>query len=167
MRSLSFGIVMAALVACQAGPDAQSKSTETPSPGDAVQSFGEPLSSAKPQPLAAGLKAPEDYSDTSVIVEGVVRKVCQAKGCWMEIATGSEPEAQGARIVFKDYGFFVPKDSAGSHALAEGRIEASEVSADHVAHLEAEGADMGPKNAEGKVQEIRMVATGVELRAGG
>lgn len=169
MRSLSFGIVMAVLMACQAQSDAGDVrgATNAAGSGDDVQRFGEPLSSSKAQPLAAVLKAPGDYRESPVIVEGVVRQVCQAKGCWMEIATGNQPDAKGARITFKDYGFFVPKDSAGSRALAEGLIEVSEVSAEHVEHLEAEGADMGPKAADGKVQEIRMVATGVELRAGG
>ncbi|MEM9261650.1 MAG: DUF4920 domain-containing protein, partial [Bacteroidota bacterium] len=41
-------------------------------------------------------------SDTvSATLSGTVNDVCQAKGCWMTIATGSEAEMM---VKFKDYG---------------------------------------------------------------
>ena len=49
--------------------------------------------------------------------EAKVRRACEKKGCWMELA-GAEGIGPGMRVTFKDYGFFVPKDSRGRWARA-------------------------------------------------
>lgn len=51
-------------------------------------------------------------------IHGKVQRVCQKKGCWMEIDMGSEHPKMMVR--FKDYEFFVPKDASGSHATMKG-----------------------------------------------
>ncbi len=73
-------------------------------------------------------------------------------------------KAAGCRVTFKDYGFFVPTDSAGSEALVEGTLEVATVKARHVEHLEEEGASFSDKQSDGTAREVRLVATGVELR---
>jgi hypothetical protein len=47
-----------------------------------------------------------------------VKEVCSKKGCWMrlELADGQE-----AIVRFKDYGFFVPKNIAGSTVVVNGK----------------------------------------------
>ena len=65
---------------------------------------------------------------------------------------------------FKDYGFFVPTDSAGARARVHGIVEVTTVKAGHVKHLEEEGATFSNKAADGTAQEVSLVATGVELR---
>lgn len=72
-------------------------------------------------------------------------------------------ESQRCRVTFKDYGFFVPTDSAGARAKVEGRIVTKLVTAGHVEHLEGEGAVFPNKHADGSAMEVRLVATGVEL----
>lgn len=47
-----------------------------------------------------------------------VKEVCQAKGCWMSLAL--DPETS-ARVKFKDYEFFVPKNASGAEAIVEGK----------------------------------------------
>src|SRR5438128_730722 len=64
------------------------------------------------------LKAPEKLSGKSVVVEGNVRKACTHRGCWMELAPSDQ--GPGLRVTFKDDGFFVPPDSAGSQARVIG-----------------------------------------------
>ena len=81
------------------------------------------------------------------------------KGCWMQL----EP---GVRVTFKDYGFFVPLDSAGSTARVEGTVQVRVVPGPEVQHLESEGAKFASKEPDGTAREIRMVATGVELWRG-
>ena len=54
---------------------------------------------------------PEKFSGKEVCVEGSISAVCQAKGCWMTIAGGKATSR--ARVTFKDYAFFVPKDVKG------------------------------------------------------
>jgi len=121
---------------------------------------GAPLSDAKPTPLATVLQSPNDYTKKPVLVEGVIESVCEMKGCWMEIA----PEAgkPGMHVTFKDYGFFVPTDSKGMKARAEGVVELKTLSKKEADHLAGEGATI-ERNADGSARQVAFVASGVEL----
>ncbi len=77
----------------------------------------------------------------------------------MEIGSGEDT----CRITFKDYGFFVPTDSAGAFAKIQGRLDLRQVEAAAVQHLESEGAHFRNKAADGSATEVRMVASAVEL----
>ena len=81
----------------------------------------------------------------------------------MEIATGSDPALPGCRVTFKDYGFFVPTDSAGARAKVQGTLGVNTLPPERVAHLESEGGRFPSKKADGSVDELRLVASGVEL----
>jgi hypothetical protein len=54
----------------------------------------------------------------NVKVTGTVNAVCQAKGCWMNIA--SEKGETNLLVKFKDYAFFMPKDLAGKKVVMQG-----------------------------------------------
>lgn len=109
-----------------------------------------------PVALSAVLAAPEN--GRTVLVEGVVRRACSQRGCWMELAP---PEGgPGVRVTFKDYGFFVPTDSAGARARVQGTLEVAQLSAAGADHLRAEGASL----SAGSQREVRLIASGVELR---
>jgi hypothetical protein len=122
---------------------------------------GAPLSNATPTPLADILAAPDKYQKDAVLVEGVIENVCEMKGCWMQIA----PEAgkPGMRVTFKDYGFFVPTDSKGMKARAEGVAKVATLSKEQADHLAGEGATL-TRNPDGTAREVSFVANGVELR---
>ncbi len=122
---------------------------------------GDPLGDSPEVAFADVLKAPEKYTSKPVIVEGVIERVCTNKGCWMEIA----PKAgdAGARVTFKDYGFFVPTSSRGWWVKAEGQFAVKTLSKEKAEHYETEGARV-KRNADGTVTEISFVASGVELR---
>jgi hypothetical protein len=122
---------------------------------------GEALKGAPAVTLAELLAKPRVHDGKTVRVEGVVRKACQRKGCWMELAEGEK--GAGVRVTFKDYGFFVPVDSAGALARVEGVVKVSELSEDMAKHYESEGAIV-PRGGDGKPREVQLVATGVELR---
>lgn len=122
------------------------------------------LSGAKPISFAALLSDLESYRDTSIVVEGLVRRACSRKGCWMELAEGATDGTPGCRVTFKDYGFFVPTNSAGSRAKVEGKVQVERVPAKDVTHLESEGARFARKHPDGTADEVRIVATGVELQ---
>ncbi len=51
----------------------------------------------------------EEGQIAEIKVRGEVAGVCKKKGCWMVITDGLD----SVRVVFKDYGFFVPKDIEG------------------------------------------------------
>ncbi|HUP59665.1 MAG TPA: DUF4920 domain-containing protein [Thermoanaerobaculia bacterium] len=116
---------------------------------------------AKVVPLAQVLEKPDAYTKTAVVTEGHVEAACTKMGCWMQLA----PEAgkTGVRITFKDYGFFVPKDSKGMSARVEGVVEIKTLSKDEADHLEHEGAKLA-RNEDGTAREVSFVADGVELR---
>jgi hypothetical protein len=50
-------------------------------------------------------------------VKGMISSACQAKGCWMSMDMGNN---QSLVVTFKDYGFFVPKNSADHQAIISG-----------------------------------------------
>ena len=122
---------------------------------------GEALKGAPAVKLSELLAKPQAHEGKTVRVEGQVRKACEKKGCWMELAEGAK--GAGVRVTFKDYGFFVPLDSAGSQAKVEGVVKVTELSESRAKHYEGEGAIV-PRGADGKPREVQLVATGVELR---
>lgn len=90
-----------------------------------------------------------------------MRQACTNKGCWMELAAA--PKGPGVRVRFKDYGFFVPTNSAGAMAKVEGEVKVAELSEGEAAHWASEGAQIS-RGSDGKAREVQLIATGVELR---
>lgn len=74
-------------------------------------------------------------------VTGKVVKVCQKKGCWFNLETGTD---QYVRIITKDHSFSIPKDASGKTAIAEGTLRSTKVSVDRQKHL----AEDAGKSAE-------------------
>lgn len=122
---------------------------------------GEKLKGAPAVTLQHLLQKPDAHAGKTVMVEGKVRRACAKKGCWMELA--STESGAGVRVTFKDYGFFVPVDSAGSSARVEGLVKVTELSEERAKHYESEGA-LVPRGKDGKPREVHLVASGVELR---
>ncbi len=134
-----------------------------PSAQPSAKSFGAPIGPGPTLSLADVLAAPERFRDQAITVQGHVRSACTRRGCWMEVAEGADPKLSGCRVTFKDYGFFVPTDSAGSTAKVQGTLGVNTLPPERVAHLESEGGQFPRKNPDGSVDELRLVATGVEL----
>ena len=95
-------------------------------------------------------------------VTGKVKEVCLKKGCWMTLVS-EQPGYPEMRVTFKDYGFFVPLDSAGRTAKVEGLIKVAELSSETAKHYESEGAIV-PRGKDGKPREVQLIASGLELR---
>ena len=132
--------------------------------GKNVLVFGQDITAAAPATaLAAVLEKPQSFTGREVVVTGKVRMACKRKGCWMELAPTMDKTSQGARVTFKSYGFFVPKDSAGADAKVEGQLAVKKIPRDEVEHMESEGGRFAKKEADGSANEVRLVATGVEL----
>jgi len=116
-----------------------------------TKKFGEPLAGLKPTPLAEVLAKAEDGA--VVRVEGTIDKVCQAKGCWLELKDGDA----SVHVTFAGYAFFVPKDSSGAKAVLEGKVQVKTPDPDTVEHLQKEGA------GEAAARKLSIEATGVEI----
>lgn len=97
-----------------------------------------------------------------VKIQGDVITACQVKGCWMTADLG---DGKSMRIRFKDYAFFVPKDSGGKKFYAQGLASWSETS---VAELQHYAEDAGKSKEEiAKItepkRELVFLAEGVLL----
>jgi hypothetical protein len=146
----------------KAAPAASVAAPATAPPGEHKR-FGEPIASGAAIALGEVLAKPDDFASHTVTVEAKVRRNCTRRGCWMELAQTLDPALPGCRVTFKDYGFFVPLDSAGSTAKVQGTVEVTRVTPEEVAHLESEGARFASKQPDGTAREVRLVASGVEL----
>ncbi|MBI3547630.1 MAG: DUF4920 domain-containing protein [Elusimicrobia bacterium] len=123
------------------------------------KSFGSAITLTQPVELADALTKPEKYHGKEILVEGHVRSVCQKKGCWMMIGD----DKREARVTFKDYAFFVPKNSKGKRVRAQGIVFRDTVPVKDAKHyLKDAGA---PKAEIEKVKEpvptVTFTASGV------
>ena len=148
MKTLTAFLLLSLATAAHGGDDVVRRGADIPKDTKSIS-------------LTEVLKAPDAYTSSPVIVEGVVETVCENKGCWMEIAPAAGE--RGIRVTFLDYGFFVPKDSKGMKARMHGTVEVKKLSKEHADHLESEGASV-ERQPDGGAIETAFVASGVELR---
>jgi hypothetical protein len=126
--------------------------------------YGEPLDND-----ARFVRFPDVLATTETLVgqtfqtEGIVRAVCQVRGCWMEIRDFDNVDSAGMTVRFYDYGFFMPLDSRGADVLIQGEVDYLDLTVEEVAELEAEGYDLGVKNDDGTASILEFTATGVEM----
>jgi hypothetical protein len=131
-------------------------------PTEGVLKRGALLGNAKKVSLAKVLANPSKYSGQSVRVEGVIVRSCKMEGCWMELAP--KQDAKSVRVKMKDHAFFIPLESAGAFAKAEGVFTVKTLSKEEVKHMiEEDGAKFDNVNKDGTVTEVSFEATGVEL----
>lgn len=127
--------------------------------------FGAALSAAPAIDCQTVLGDAKKYDDKDVKLTGRVSGVCQSKGCWMKLTT-NEPGAPSVRVTFKDYGFFVPRDSMGKTAIVEGRFKVKTLSVAEAQHYADDATKAGqapPKKITEPQHEFSIVATGVEM----
>lgn len=122
--------------------------------------FGAAVSDASPVAATTVLHHPEMYDGKTVVIEGTITEVCPKKGCWMMLRDGDRE----MRVTFKDYGFFVPLDCAGTKARIEGAFSITETSVEDARHYleDAKKFDEAAK-ITAPVKTLSLVATGVEL----
>lgn len=100
--------------------------------------FGSPLDEAlAPTELAAIESDPARFRDQVVRTRGTVVRVCQAMGCWMELAADG---TEAVRVPMAGHAFFLPRDAAGRPAEIQGTVRLAELSAAMREHLAREGA---------------------------
>ena len=123
---------------------------------------GAPLGNSKQVSLAKVMKDPSKFAGKMVRVEGVIVRSCKMEGCWLELAPSKD--AKAVRVKMKDHAFFVPLESAGAMAKAEGVFTVKTLTKEEVKHMiEEDGAKFENINKDGTVTEVSFEATGVEL----
>ncbi len=119
----------------------------------------------KPLSLAEAIKSPAKFAGKKIRLEAPITGVCQTKGCWMNLG---KPDAKGnppVFVKFKDYGFFMPKDSSGRTAIVEGTMSFKQETVAETKHyLEDAGKhDEAKKVTEGR-KILRFMASGVAIK---
>lgn len=79
--------------------------------------FGEEINESGVVTLDILIAKLEKETEFEGKVVGEIKEVCAMKGCWMTIDL---PNGAAMRVTFKDYGFFVPKNSQGYPVVIEG-----------------------------------------------
>jgi hypothetical protein len=106
--------------------------------------FGQSFENKEVKKAEDMLKIYQDLSlgDTiQVQFQSQVQSVCVRKGCWMKLDL---PEDMNVHVTFKDYGFFVPKDSKGHEMVVRGRAFIEETDVEMLKHY----AEDAGKNRE-------------------
>ena len=91
-----------------------------------------------------GILDVEEMNDLKLT--GTVEACCQAKGCWMSMKVNGNQEM---RVTFRDYGFFVPLESAGKTAVVQGTLKKETTSVEDLRHYAVDGG-MSPEEAAKK-----------------
>lgn len=91
--------------------------------------------------LPVGLSVLDQSQPGPVTVEGTITEVCPTKGCWMNISDGTAT----ARVKFKDYAFFVPRNAAGRRVVLHGWGERTLLDVEWARHI---AEDAGKSRAE-------------------
>jgi hypothetical protein len=103
---------------------------------------GKPLTLKAPVTVDDLLAKPNLYVGKTVQVKGKITEVCQAMGCWINLAGANGKIVQvevghGGEIEF-------PKNGAGRIAIAEGKLSKIEMSLDEtIAQAKHEAQDAG------------------------
>jgi len=171
MKKLLLLPILLMFLACGSKETKQEKETVTDDTSEEKElsmttdsQFGEAFSSAEVKADSEMLALYQDLSlgDTiQVQFQSEVESVCAKKGCWMKLEL---PEEQNAHVTFKDYGFFVPKDSQGDQMLVNGVAFIEQTDVETLKHY---AEDAGESEAEiAKITEpklnYRFIASGVK-----
>ena len=128
------------------------------------KTYGAGVTLKRAVPVATLLQSPAAHIGKAVRVDGVVTKVCESMGCWLEIADAAE--GRGVRFKAKDGVIVFPKDAPGRKVSAQGvfeEIATSPVREAHAEHSKSAGnsGKPDPLTATDKIYWVR--ATGAVL----
>lgn len=88
---------------------------------DEGKTYGDGVTVKQATAVKALLDTPTAHVGKTVRVDGVVSKVCQAMGCWIEVTDPAS--GRGVRFKAKDGVIVFPKDAPGRRVSAQGTFE--------------------------------------------
>jgi Domain of unknown function (DUF4920) len=112
---------------------------------DGYDSFGAKISAHKAitsSDLDAKYSKMNVGDTINVKFKSTIKEVCQNKGCWMKLDLGNQKETF---VKFKDYAFFMPKDSKNDEVIVNGKAFVSLESVEDQKHY---AGDAGKSQAE-------------------
>ncbi|MEO0424615.1 MAG: DUF4920 domain-containing protein [Pseudomonadota bacterium] len=93
--------------------------------GEKMPTTGETVS------LAQAVRTVNADGEYTGKIRGRITEVCRKKGCFMVLTDGEHT----ARVVFKDYGFFIPKETAPGMSTVYGELTTQTLSTEQVQHF--------------------------------
>jgi len=132
-KTLVLAATLASLAACQSAPSTDKAAVTAKPKAEAAagKTYGAPVTAAGALPMSELSKALGGQDSARVKLVGKATGVCQAKGCWLTMAT---PDGREMRVRFKDYAFFVPKDLKDKTVVINGWAHREEVSVGDLQH---------------------------------
>jgi hypothetical protein len=165
--TISIVVALCGLAIAQEKPTTQptskpaaKKASGLPALGDPAGVYGAGVKAPKGMRLNTAAKKVGKLHGRPIRVDGYIDDVCLKKGCWMVMRDG-ETEV---RVKFKDYGFFVPRDSKGREVIIEGILTETTISEEMAKHYAEEGGE--PEKAKlikGPQKTLAFTATGAEI----
>ena len=165
MRSLLILSILSAALTLSGESRAQDQKPQKLNP-EVYDHFGTGITTGeKPLSLAEALKASAKLANKTIRLQAPITAVCQTKGCWMNLG---KPDANGnppVFVKFKDYGFFMPKDSSGRTAIVEGTMTVKQETVEETKHyLEDAGKPEEAKKVTQGRKILRFMASGVAIK---
>ncbi|MDP2313806.1 MAG: DUF4920 domain-containing protein [Pseudomonadota bacterium] len=139
---------------------------EAPAPAAAPAwhvALGEAFTPTDIVPVDQIVADPAKFDGKELVLEGVVKEVCQKKGCWHTIAT-SDP-AVNVMAKDKEYKIFRPKDAGGKKVLVKGTFAVAELPEAEARHY-AEDAGRDPSAIVGPQKTFTIDVAGVQFVEG-
>jgi len=94
--------------------------------------FGAPVTLTEPASIDALASDPASFSGRTLLLEGVVKEVCQGRGCWVEVMAPGGASFMARSL---DHSILLPKDCKGRRILVQGVLvempETKEAHDDH------------------------------------
>lgn len=113
-----FLILSVTVFACEQNGSSNTESAHEELIADTpVGIFGAAINESEITTLSTLVSELEEKEEFHGKVKGEIKEVCAHKGCWMTLDL---PNGETMRVTFKDYEFFVPKNSQGYPVIIEG-----------------------------------------------
>lgn len=119
---------------------AQAQPPRQSMPAAKYTSYGEPmkLSDSAAVPVSTVLANPATYEGKYVRLAGSVTKVCQSKGCWLEMADPTTRQTLFVKFTCPVEGRLIPMDAMNKPVVVEGYVKVTEISEQDARHLKEE-----------------------------
>lgn len=137
MKKLILALIIVGFFAC--------KESEKTAPEVKYASFGDTINTEnaiETSNLLQKYQTLKDGDTINVKVKGVIKDVCQKKGCWITLQLKDSLETF---VKFKDYGFFLPINASGNTAFLNGKAF---IATETVESLKHYAKDEGKSQAE-------------------
>ncbi|RXR31346.1 DUF4920 domain-containing protein [Flavobacterium piscinae] len=130
-KTILMAIAVFTMIACK---KEETKEVTAVVPTENFKSFGDSITAdgvISKEELLAKFETLKEGDTVEVKFRSEIKDVCQKKGCWMNMSLNDE---KNAFIRFKDYGFFMPLNAAGSEAIVNGKAFISVETVDELKH---------------------------------